>query len=477
MSILEKREEIIENNNTAQKQLLDILDNYSRHETTLYIREPLHGDIDLLPLREELGFNLINSIHFSKGQITNISNIPKGIVSLNCDDNLLTSLLNLPSTLEFISVHNNLISDINIFELKKLTNLNISHNKITQLEYLPSSLVELNCESNDLYTLDCSNLINLKILNVSNNKITVIDNLPENLDIFKYDNNPSIEFRNSDINIITAGNKEVVEKNTNYKEALNEYFRLKDQYEKGILEAKRRIYNNANNTKKLAKRLASQYKPKCINCKREVGTIFKKQDSKYLAICGDNNTPCSLDIKIFTSEYNQFMWLFDFFKGEFDKVKDSIIRQKLDTLFNYITEEESVSLFKDKITEYNDDNQLYNQYIEDYNNLYHNKETSKRISELQIELFNYIERSKDLIREYKKTNNHEFLKSAIDLQIKDIAPTSIQIRTLKHKIMEIIKIQDPNKMFPTNHLFQYPLLLNDIEYGSAEQPRVIKYNI
>ena len=52
MSILEKREEIIENNNTAQKQLLDILDNYSRHETTLYIREPLHGDIDLLPLRE-----------------------------------------------------------------------------------------------------------------------------------------------------------------------------------------------------------------------------------------------------------------------------------------------------------------------------------------------------------------------------------------------------------------------------------------
>ena len=44
------------------------------------------------------------------------------------------------------------------------------------------------------------------------------------------------------------------------------------------------------------------------------------------------------------------MWLFDFFKGEFDKVKDSIIRQKLDTLFNYITEEESVSLFKDKLT-------------------------------------------------------------------------------------------------------------------------------
>ena len=96
-------------------------------------------------------------------------------------------MLNLPSTLEFISVHNNLISDINIFELKKLTNLNISHNKITQLEYLPSSLVELNCESNDLYTLDCSNLINLKNLNISNNKITVIENLPEKLDIFKYD--------------------------------------------------------------------------------------------------------------------------------------------------------------------------------------------------------------------------------------------------------------------------------------------------
>ena len=59
MSITDQnRETIIIENNTAQKRLIDILENYSRESSNLTIQEQLHGDIDLSPIRE-MGFGLL----------------------------------------------------------------------------------------------------------------------------------------------------------------------------------------------------------------------------------------------------------------------------------------------------------------------------------------------------------------------------------------------------------------------------------
>ena len=53
MSITDQnRETIIIENNTAQKRLTDILENYSRESSNLSIQEQLHGDIDLAPIQK-----------------------------------------------------------------------------------------------------------------------------------------------------------------------------------------------------------------------------------------------------------------------------------------------------------------------------------------------------------------------------------------------------------------------------------------
>ena len=55
----------------------------------------------------------------------------------------------------------------------------------------------------------------------------------------------------------------------------------------------------------VAKKLL-EIKPKCINCKRPVGTTFSagKKDDRYTVTCGDPNpgTRCKLDIVIFNGD-------------------------------------------------------------------------------------------------------------------------------------------------------------------------------
>lgn len=474
MNIIEQqREDIIRENNTAQTRLLDILDNYSRQATSLHIEESLHGNIDLSPLRE-LGFGLIENIHFSKGEITNIENIPKGITSLICTENLILYLENLPSSLTNINVSENIIKYIDVSNLNKLQTLYISNNKLKRIENLPISLVELVADFNQLQQLNLLENINLKLINVANNQITLIENLPENAKLI-IDNNPSIEFRNSDVSQIGGDNEDDNVNNTNYTEAINSYFAMKNDYETKIHNKKKQIYNKEPN-KKIAKYLIRQYIPECIKCKRKVGSIFNKENDTYTILCGDTQNPCNLDVRIFAGTLTQFQAMFDALKEGFDETRDIVIRQKLDTLFDYVSEEDAVKLFKKQNELYTSNESLYNKYLERYNDMYNNPDTARRIHEKQTKLFSLIEKNKELIDEYNKTNNREFLKAAVDLQVNEIANEIQNIRILKHEIMEMIT-QDTGTIFPLNTLFQSPVSISKLDYASGEQQRVISFTV
>ena len=467
----QKREEIIRNENTAQQQFLDILEKCSRQSRTLNI-PCLSGDIDMAPLREE-GFGLVDKILFAKGKITSIQNIPNGISSLICTGNLLVSLENLPSSLTYINVSENVIDNINISNLNKLETLILSDNKIKSLENLPTSLTELVCDSNQLQQLNLIHLVNLKMINLSNNKLTLIENLPKAAKIL-FDNNPGIEFRDSEI---SGGDTNDKPNDTNYKDALNEYFRLKSEYETKIHIKKKNIYKGEPN-KKIAKRLIQKYIPDCIKCKRKVGTVFNKSDNVYKAICGDTQNPCNLDIQIFPGTLLGFQNVFELVKEEFDSVRDTIIRQKLDELFNYVSAEEADKLYKKQNELYIESSESYTEQLEKYNEMYNNVDTQQRIQEKRDNIFSLIEKNKALIDEYKKSNNVEFLKAGVDLQISEIYPEVRNLRMLQHEIMEIESSDNgAGMMFPLNTLFQQNVSLSKLDFSSGEQQRVISFTV
>ena len=300
--IQERREEVIADNNTAQTQLTDILEKTNKRETAIYIDEPLYGDVDFSIIRN-MGFGQLNAIYLPYGSITSVANLPEGLEIFECPGNLLISLDNLPSSIKQLIINDNYLTTIDLSQTRKLEILIVSNNQIKEIENLPETLINFYCENNRLQRLNLLGLSKLQVLNISNNTITVIENMPKGIADFKMENTPSIEFRNIDTDAIAslsvATNKEDKDAaKRSYVESLNEYFKIKQNYENQLYKMKRKIHNQASSHRE-AKQIVRKIKPLCIKCKRPVGTCFSKKDNRYIAVCGDEKNPCKLDIQIF----------------------------------------------------------------------------------------------------------------------------------------------------------------------------------
>ena len=472
--INEKREEVIKENNTAQAKLMSLLETMPTYSQSISFLEPLYGDIDFSIL-EKLGFDSINHIRFEAGEITNIIGLPKQLFSFTCPENLLVNIENLPNSLKYIEIPHNYLTTIDVSKLDNLEVLNISDNKIESLENLPTSLKTLIADHNELKYLDLKNMDNLYQLNISNNKITLIENLPEGRIDINSDNNPSIEYRTV-LETVEQDNEKQAENTIqiSYLESLNSYFKLKNNYESKMRSDKRKIMEKSENKRK-GKKLLLSYKPQCIKCKRPVGTIFSKNNNKYTVICGDTSEPCSLNIQIYQGNKNSIENLIILFKEEVDDLRDIIIRQKLDTLFNYVTENKSVELFKKELEAYNQDSAILKKYIDMNDELFHNEHKKKLIEEKNEKIFRTIENIRKLLNEYKTTQNRELLKTAVQLQIDELLPETRIIRMMKNEIMEL------EEKTISNHneysVFKYPTSLDKLDVLIGEPYKVNKYNI
>ena len=123
--------------------------------------------------------------------------------------------------------------------------------------------------------------------------------------------------------------------------AIYDFYKLKDKYKSGYYD--KYIKPILNNKKKSKKEKRVEYsklpKPECINCKRNVETIFTIISSdqggsrKFIAKCGDLIAPCPLDIQINYSIRQQLdKIIFDTLK-DIEKIKLDIIQKKNEQLF------------------------------------------------------------------------------------------------------------------------------------------------
>jgi hypothetical protein len=486
---LEKRADIIQHNNTAQQQFLDILENYSKSATELRIREPLHGDLDLEPLTE---FGNIRALYFLEGEITSIVNIPPRVVSIECAKNLLTELpTELPPALVYLNVSHNYLSTIEVLAVPSLKRLLLEDNKLESVENLPESLEELNLAQNKLTRLNLGGLTKLSKLNISNNPITIVENMTSDIAEFRMENTPTVEFRHLAQDVaanlvdgIREGSRAmVVDQPMEYKEALNTYFQLKSKYEKESYEKKRSIYEKLGAltnraARKEAIRKVAELKPKCIHCKRPVGTVFSKKDDHYLAICGDAANPCTLNIDLFNGSAKPIVHMMNLFQEDLNDIKENIIGEKMDILFNYISEDKCVALFNKQMKLFQEDTQILNEITDTYREHFDNEYKKNKIVEKKKGIFSAIERSRGLLTQYQATENAEFLKEAMQIQVNEILPETTVIRFLENEIMEIEKKRQLNLQMPKEYsLFKYPAMLYKKDYSIGEKESVIKMRI
>jgi hypothetical protein len=283
------------------------------------------------------------------------------------------------------------------------------------------------------------------------------------------------------------------ERRLDYIESLHDYFKLKSKYEEQNFKLKKKAFEKGK-SKKSKLRMVSSVVLKCINCKQPGGTLFSNKDNNYYAICGNKSSPCNLKIEIYNGRHHNCDGLLMIEHGELNDIKTNIIREKLNTIFSYVDNSSAAKKFKEQIEQFTFFNADYTGLLEKNNNLYKNEIREELIRKKSKQIYELTAAIRELINQYEKDNNHELLKTAIQIQIKELNPEIHNLRLLRNEINEMDLISgkkstnfnkestetnegDENELeYAESYLIQKYAKLSLLEENLGRQPAVVKYS-
>ena len=219
-----------------------------------------------------------------------------------------------------------------------------------------------------------------------------------------------------------------------FNQGLNDYYKLKRLYESRTEKEVTKLIKNDNLTNKEKQIKLRQFKltEKCINCGKLGGTIFKQEANILLAKCGHIERPCKLDIQIQKAKYANIIDQISDIANKINTNKTETIRSKLNFLFGFSNEKNTIEIFNKFKQELIDEVKNYQKINEVYLNIVHNLSKTKEVNEKNNNLLVLIQNFKDLIKEFEDTGDFTYIKDAIELYIGSIDETAENIRNLKY---------------------------------------------
>lgn len=435
----------------------------------------LYGEVNLAAIKP---LGVVSVVSKEPGYITELRGLPEGLKSVSLHGHLLIELPQLPMAIENINFDRNFIEKVDISKFQRLKVLNLNNNRLKSLSGLPETLEELYIDNNKISRLNLEGLEKLRVLHCRNNRAMRIENIPASMvDLQVEEGNPLVILDYAFIPGTSSSedDRRIRGTEAEYVEALHDYFELKSKYDESSRSTKARARELALKkglSQKQAKKRAVATRPKCINCKRPVGTIFKMRQERLIAYCGDVNQPCALRIEIFKGQFESDDDFAKYTESELLEIKERIIQQKMDVLFNYASEESAVQKFKDLIEEYNLYAFLHKTDIdarEDKRFNAHKKELIKS----KIQLLAELKTSMDVhMAEYAESENRDLLRAAMDVYIREYLPEIHNLRMLKYSVMEMAGELEESR---TRTLIQSAASLRQLETLHGEVPRVLKF--
>lgn len=220
---------------------------------------------------------------------------------------------------------------------------------------------------------------------------------------------------------------------------LNDYYKFKNNYENEILKEKKKIIKNQELSWKEKRNEFKTFKPKCINCKRPVGTIFsikyntEVEFRELKAICGSRTDPCNLNININPGVTYNIMDHIKELENDNNEYKNNIIDDKNKLLFGYISSETAINNFDGLKDAISDINYLLNINYETLLNVTDNTNTNNLIAKLQEETYILINDIKQTIKEYNSTNDVQFVRDGVEMYINQLQPKLKELMSSKYK--------------------------------------------
>lgn len=494
-SIVEKRNAILRDNNHAQEIVENILSKYSPSTLEIVINKSLDGTVDFSFL-EEYGINNLQKIVFSeKGNICSLENCPTTIKHIECCNQLLIDF-DFPSTIETIILEGNSIGtsgsgSVDLSKYRKLRKLNVNSNHIVSLEKIPESVRELYLNDNQIRLLDLTNCPNLEILHCVNNNMLSIKGLPAKLVDFQVEKNPIVEIQYRDAMTGGAeGAKDPTDRDYNLVESIEKYFQLQKKYHDDMVNDKKNILRKQKVEKgkrppKLVRKDLSQIVPKCIGCLRRVGTIFSSKNDMYTAICGDAVKPCPLNVRIHRGGFLPIEDIVHENRIALESVKEKIIKNKYDMVFQYVDEKKSVEEFRDIYDEYSLWSMNFKKALDKYNSLYNNKHEEERYNNQMMTVYELKAKLNEMQEEYEKTEKkREVLEQMMYIYKTEFLPELHKLSTIKYKSIGVNDkygrtiVPGLEKTINEDEMLKMKeLRIQDVEEAINVEPHVVKFQL
>lgn len=271
---------------------------------------------------------------------------------------------------------------------------------------------------------------------------------------------------------------------TEFYNMVNMYYNYKGQYNDTKEKMKRRIsYSPERMSDKEAKKAYDKTKPECVNCGRNVGTIFATEFRTSLteddfrrtliAKCGDKTSPCNLDIQISMPFITLFDETIEPTKESINNYKKRIIQIKNDVMFGYMSDEDAIKRYTALGELLKDDTQLLKDTTTFRNAATKEEQKQTQLAQAEALLERDLEEFKRLTREYKVTKNEQFLKDSTMIYTDHILKTARAITNIKYDYNEIE--YDPDMDIYSLVQKQFPLNIQQNYSGEDVYETVLKF--
>jgi len=268
------------------------------------------------------------------------------------------------------------------------------------------------------------------------------------------------------------------------KDALNEYFRLKEKFENEMNVNKRKIINNPTLSKREKRSEYLKLMPKCVNCKRpsKKGTIFSitfhpandTSDSfrTFKSMCGNLADPCNLNIEVKIGMVDYLNKMIEDIRNEIKEAKNSIINDKNKLLFGLITTETALENFDTNKSYINDLTSIYESYLDQWNKKIDNPDKRIELDESLVLFYENVDKIKDCIKKMNENDDKQFAIDAANIYYTTVEPLMKKIRQLKYG--ENMVFNDDST--DTCRLIQRQISIQELAVGTSND-KVIAYDV
>ena len=267
---------------------------------------------------------------------------------------------------------------------------------------------------------------------------------------------------------LETNNREKVETETNeFYDVLNEYYKLKNEYTKKIQAQQNSIMKDETLSMKQKQDKYRKMKTKCINCGRNVGTIFNNDSGILTAVCGDKTNPCALNIKINRGKYMNLEDLIDTFQTGVNELKEEIITLKMDLLFGYEPESTTLKKFTEMKNELVDDLETVMKYKTRFIEIVSNLDNKPILNTKMAIFYNKIATIQSTVEEFNETGRIQLIKDMVSMYDVELVPLLLELRNLNYHYMAMEYNAETN----THTLVKKVFTLQDLSI-SIENPSV-----